>query len=84
MRTHCLIACICGICLAMMAITAAPAFAETGTALQPSPYRLNRADEDYRFLADPARNTDIWDPLKYIPFNRTGSWYLSIGGEARE
>jgi hypothetical protein len=29
----------------------------------PQGYALNRADEDYRYLADPARHTDIWDPL---------------------
>lgn len=45
---------------------------------------MNRADEDYRYLLDPARRTDIWDPLKYIPLNEKGSWNLSIGGEARE
>jgi len=47
-------------------------------------YALNRADEDYGFLRDPALRTDLWDPAKYIPFNRAGSWYLSLGGEARE
>lgn len=61
-----------------------PAAAETGTPLSPPSYRLNRADEDYRYLADPARRTDLWDPLKYVPFNDSGSWYLSLGGEARE
>ncbi|HEY6008070.1 MAG TPA: alginate export family protein [Geobacteraceae bacterium] len=52
--------------------------------LEPPSYRLNRADEDYRYLADPARRTDLWDPFKYVPFNEAGSWYLSLGGEARE
>ncbi|GFE61854.1 alginate export family protein [Geobacter sp. AOG2] len=47
-------------------------------------YALNRADEDYGYLRDPALRADIWDPVKYIPLNRTGSWYLSLGGEARE
>jgi Alginate export len=60
------------------------AFAETGVAHQPPPYQFNRADEDYRYLTDPHLNTDLWDPIKYIPLNETGSWYLSIGGEARE
>jgi hypothetical protein len=60
------------------------AFADQGTPLPPPPYRLNRADEDYRFLRVPASRTDLWDPLKYVPFNEAGSWYLSLGGEVRE
>ncbi|HJV65678.1 MAG TPA: alginate export family protein [Geomonas sp.] len=47
-------------------------------------YKLNRADEDYRYLQDPAQRSDLWDPIKYIPFNDRGDWYLSMGGEARE
>ncbi|KAF0221060.1 MAG: hypothetical protein FD174_773 [Geobacteraceae bacterium] len=58
--------------------------AETGTPLQTPPYRLNRADEDYRYLRDSARHIDFWDPLKYVTLNESGSWYLSLGGEARE
>ncbi len=50
----------------------------------PPPYQLNRADEDYSYLRDPTRRTDFWDFLKYIPLNAPGSWYLSLGGEARE
>jgi len=77
---------ICLYCVmaVMFIIPLAQAFAETGDARQPPPYQINRADEDYRYLADPLLRTDIWDPLKYIPLNETGSWYLSIGGEARE
>jgi hypothetical protein len=48
------------------------------------PYQLNRADEDYRYLRDPSLRTDVWDPLKYVPLTESGSWYLSVGGEARE
>lgn len=47
-------------------------------------YKLNRADEDYRYLQNPAKRTDFWDPIKYIPFNDRGDLYLSLGGEARE
>jgi hypothetical protein len=50
----------------------------------PPPYTLNRADEDYRYLADPARRADSWDLLKYVPLDTVGSWHLSLGGEARE
>lgn len=68
----------------IMANTITPASAETGTAFQPPPYQLNRADEDYRYLHDPARTTDFWDPVKYVPLNGAGDWYISLGGEARE
>ncbi|HJV35374.1 alginate export family protein [Geomonas sp.] len=47
-------------------------------------YKLNRADEDYRYLQAPSKKSDFLDPIKYIPFNQRGDWYLSIGGEARE
>ncbi|MBJ6724436.1 alginate export family protein [Geomesophilobacter sediminis] len=47
-------------------------------------YKLNRADEDYRYLKDGTRRIDFWDPIKYLPFNDRGDWYLSLGGEARE
>jgi hypothetical protein len=47
-------------------------------------YTLNRADEDYAYLRGPALRTDFWDPVKFIPLNESGIWYLSLGGEARE
>lgn len=43
-----------------------------------------RYDEDYRYLADPAKRGARWDPLKYIPLNEAGGTYLSLGGEWRE
>ncbi len=59
--------------------------ADTGTGPGgPLPYALNRADEDYRYLRDPSLRTDFWDPIKYMPLNATGSWFLSLGGEVRE
>jgi hypothetical protein len=59
--------------------------ADSGRSTDSHPgFALNRADEDYRFLHDPSKRTGIWDPLKYIPLDETGSWYLSLGGEARE
>ncbi len=68
----------------LMLIGLGPAFAGAQTTSSPLPYQLNRADEDYRYLRDPARRTDFWDPIKYMPLNASGSWYLSLGGEARE
>jgi hypothetical protein len=47
--------------------------------------KLLREDEDWSFLADPARRQDVWDPVKYIRL-REGhdDWFLTISGEARE
>jgi hypothetical protein len=51
---------------------------------KPPPYKHLRYDEDYRYLRDPSRRTDFWDPLKYISTSSDPDWYLSIGGETRE
>jgi len=81
---HSISACLCGILAVIVTLPMVAASAETATASQPPPYRLNRADEDYRYLWDPARRTDPRDSLKFLPLNDSGSRYLSIGGEARE
>src|ERR1022692_909970 len=49
----------------------------------PPPYKILRYDEDYRYLKDPSRRSDIGDAIKYIPLCGREDWYLSIGGEAR-
>src|SRR5690242_12812166 len=54
------------------------------SAEKPRIYQRFRYDEDYTYLRDPAKRTDFWDPIKYIPLNSDGDWYLSLGGEARE
>ena len=48
-------------------------------------YHLLREEDDWSFLADPAKRQEFWDPIKYIRL-RPGrnDWFLSIGGEARE
>ena len=48
-------------------------------------YHLLREDDDWSFLADPAKRQEFWDPIKYIRL-RPGrnDWFLSMGGEARE
>src|SRR4051794_36814704 len=51
---------------------------------KPPEYQKLRYEEDYSYLRDSAERSDIWDPIKYIPFNRAGDWYLLLGGEARE
>lgn len=46
-------------------------------------YKLLRYDEDYSYLKDPARRTDFWDPIKFIPFGHDDGWYSSFGAQAR-
>jgi len=50
----------------------------------PPAYKLLRYDENYSYLKDPARRTDFWDPIKYMPFRGGDDRYLSIGGSLRE
>ena len=50
----------------------------------PNPCRLLRFEEDYRYLRDPTKRTDFFDPVKFVPFDEDGSIYLSLGGEVRE
>lgn len=49
----------------------------------PPPYKILRYDEDYSYLKDSNRRSDLWDPIKYMPLCGREDWYLSIGGEAR-
>jgi len=54
---------------------------------QPPPFETLRYNEDYSYLKDPgARSGDPWvlEPLKYIPLDRTGDCYLTLGGDIRE
>ena len=46
-------------------------------------YFYSRWDENWTFLRDPAKATDPFDPLKYIPLTRDGSAYLTLSGSAR-
>jgi hypothetical protein len=48
-------------------------------------YHVLREDDNWSFLADPAKRQESWDPIKYIRL-RPGrnDWFLSMGGEARE
>ena len=74
----------CFVIIVMSLISMGQASAESESSCTPLPYALNRADEDYEYLRDPACRIDFWDPIKYIPLNASGRWYLSLGGEARE
>lgn len=73
-------------CIAVAGTTLVNAHAQemtTRTDAAP-PYRLFRFDEDYRYLQDPRKRTDVWDPIKYISLGVDPNWYLSFGGELRK
>ena len=75
----------------MLACLAAPL---TGTASEASPpetrfvppsYQMLRFNENYSYLGDPTKRTDLLDPIKYIPLRSNNpAWYLTFGGEVRE
>jgi hypothetical protein len=44
---------------------------------------LARFEEDYSYLRDPAKSTDFFDPLKFVPFDSDGDLYLTLSGETR-
>jgi hypothetical protein len=51
----------------------------------PPSYQMLRFDENYSCLSNAVNRTDIFDPIKYIPFSTNyPSWYLTLGGELRE
>jgi hypothetical protein len=55
-----------------------------GTFVPPA-YRVLRFQEDYSFLADPAKRVDPFDAIKYIPLSLDDpTYFLSFGGEIRE
>jgi hypothetical protein len=57
--------------------------------VKPTGRKTNKAHRFYphSYLRDQAARTGdalSLEPIKYIPLNQTGDWYLSIGGEVRE
>lgn len=49
----------------------------------PAPYKSQHAEEDFSFLKDPSKRTDLFDPLKYISLAGNEDMFLTLGGEAR-
>lgn len=49
-----------------------------------SDYSIERWDEDYSYLKNPASRSDFFDPLKYVPLDKSGDSYLTFAGQARE
>jgi hypothetical protein len=46
-------------------------------------FYVERYEEDYSYLRDPARSTDFFDPLKFVPLDSDGDIYLTLNGETR-
>jgi alginate export protein len=69
---------ISGFILTLVALTASAADAQEP---QRRRYLPDSSDEDWSFLKE-APKTDVWDPLKYIPFGRDG-WFMTLSGEVR-
>ena len=44
---------------------------------------VERFEEDYAYLRNPANALDPFDPLKFIPLDPGGDIYLTLNGEAR-
>jgi hypothetical protein len=61
---------------------AAAAAAQTQPPTPTRVYLPNPADEDWSFLRDPTKRTDIWDALKFIPLG-SDERFLSLSGEVR-
>jgi hypothetical protein len=74
-----------------IALSQMPARAQTpdprppGPAPDPARPPLNPfpAEQNWSFLADPAKRTDFFDPAKYIPLGEDPQTYLSLGFEYR-
>jgi len=51
---------------------------------EPPQFTSMRWDEDYSYLADPAKRSGAWwEPLKYIASPRTDGMYVTLGDEIR-
>jgi hypothetical protein len=75
----------------LIALSALPEWAQTpdpqppGPAPDPLRPPLNPfpAEQNWSFLADSSKRTDLFDPLKYISFSDNPQFYLSLGFEYR-
>jgi hypothetical protein len=62
-----------------MLLALAASAAAQGT--DPPRYQTDPSDEDWTFLKN-APDTDLWDPVKYIPLGRE-DWFMTVSGEVR-
>jgi hypothetical protein len=51
---------------------------------EPPPFKQLRYAEDYSYLRDPAKRTDVFDRIKFIPLSEDKTVFLTLGGEVRE
>src|ERR1700682_6129472 len=71
-------------CVAIVvACSACSSHAQTPTSVRPA-YTAERYDEDWSFLRDASKRTDLFDPIKWIPLGKDESWFVTLGGELRE
>ena len=72
-------------CIVVSGIGAHSLFGQEKTDLSQRPlYPLPRYEEDWSFLIDSSKHNDPWDAIKFIPLDRNGKVFLSLGGELRE
>jgi len=65
--------------------TTAPALSpKPGTGGGPPAYTVVSYNENYSYLRDPANRSDFFDPIKFMPLDRDGDIWLSLGGQFRE
>jgi hypothetical protein len=78
----CVMSGLIAMCLGLILGSARAASPEPG---DPT-YRALRYNDDFSWLADPAKSSDPLDPLKYVPLgdSQYGPSYFSFGGELRE
>jgi hypothetical protein len=69
----------------LLSLLAGPRQARGQELADPPAFELERAQEDYRYLAtaDSAVRPDVFDPLKFIPLTASQRSYLTLGGEIR-
>ncbi len=70
-------------CLVVIACAARISSAQATKPLRPA-FASERYDENWSFLRDPSKRTDFFDPIKWIPLDKDGSLFLTVGGELRE
>jgi len=70
--------------LVLAVLAAMPAAMARAQSLEPPPFTSMRWQEDYSYLADPAKRSGAWwERLKYIESPRAAGTYLALGDEFR-
>lgn len=72
----------CALCVGGMVATVANAALAVSPEGPPKYQKLRY--EDYRYLQDPSKRIDWFDPIKHVPLSEDGDNYLSFGGLIRE